>query len=270
MATPFEISRHASMHAKEDIPVNKNAWNVIRATGNPILTPSLEDRATPPSILNDHRLVTAKDNKNSNYVLLKDDVYYIDTGAFENETALLGLALPAALSRIGYAAFQNCTRLQIVTTKYYSTKPTIPVGMPLYLTSDPFCLGGRAFAGCTNLTHIELPPLLQKIEAFAFDGCKQLKQIQIQEGVATIGMGAFLNCSALENIVLPKSATVAGKSAFSGCTSLRRIKKSKQTCDQVDQPNPSHTTKTDKVAQRFEFYGIYENAREGFTFDYYT
>jgi len=61
------------------------------------------------------------------------------------------------VTRIGYVAFKDCTKLTSVT-------------IPNSVTS----IGASAFKDCTNLTSISIPSSVTKIERQAFDYCDKL------------------------------------------------------------------------------------------------
>ena len=84
-------------------------------------------------------------------------------------------------------------------------------------------IGERAFGGCENLTHIELPQSLRLIGGSAFSACRSLKQIVIPEQVTEIGKYAFMWCENLMQIELPNFIRAIGEKAFSGCSCLKKI-----------------------------------------------
>ena len=73
-----------------------------------------------------------------------------------------------------------------------------------------------------NLTEVNLPPQLTRIDQEAFKGCSALTKINFPVALTTIGNDAFRNCTSLEikNLVLPNLTSI-GYNAFSGA----RIKK---------------------------------------------
>ena len=82
---------------------------------------------------------------------------------------------------------------------------TVPKGVTV--------IGRSAFSG-SNITKVELPKGLKKIEYSAFSSCKNLKSITIPNGVAYIGDSAFNWCECLKTINIPKSTTYIGVYAF--------------------------------------------------------
>lgn len=84
-------------------------------------------------------------------------------------------------------------------------------------------IGGGAFSGCENLTHLMLPSSVTEIENFAFHNCVNLETIDLPEGVTKIGKRAFSGCENLTHLMLPSSVTEIAGQAFKKCTSLERI-----------------------------------------------
>ena len=60
------------------------------------------------------------------------------------------------------------------------------------------------FADCTSLENIKLPEKLQEIGVKAFSNT-DLKEIVIPDGTKAIDIKAFENCKNLKTVVLPKS-----------------------------------------------------------------
>ena len=92
--------------------------------------------------------------------------------------------------------------------------------MPKFLKK----IGAFAFEGCTNLSEIQLPPLMRTIEHDAFSDCEALTSVSIQSvAMETIGDNAFKNCKALKKIMIPAGVTKIGGFAFSGCEALANV-----------------------------------------------
>lgn len=79
-----------------------------------------------------------------------------------------------------------------------------------YTLKAPFSI--LSFSGCTNLTYINFPSTITKINDQAFYGCSSLITVIFNSGV-NIGHYAFLSCNKIEQIILPKE-TVFGYEPF--------------------------------------------------------
>ena len=77
----------------------------------------------------------------------------------------------------------------------------------------------QPFAGCKNLSKVQLPNSLKVIEERCFAGCASLKSIILPEGLEKIGSGAFEN-SGLTSVVIPSTVTELSRDAFAK-TSLK-------------------------------------------------
>lgn len=79
-----------------------------------------------------------------------------------------------------------------------------------YTLKEPFSI--LSFSGCTNLTYINFPSTITKINDQAFYGCSSLITVVFNSGV-NIGHYAFLSCNKIEQLILPKE-TVLGYEPF--------------------------------------------------------
>ena len=84
-------------------------------------------------------------------------------------------------------------------------------------------IGDCAFAGCKNLTSVDLPNTVTKISGYAFDNCTGLTSVTIPNSVTSIGQKAFYCCSGLKTIIIPASVQTIGTAAFSSCANLTVI-----------------------------------------------
>ena len=83
-------------------------------------------------------------------------------------------------------------------------------------------IGDYAFAGCKNLTSVDLPNTVTKISRSAFYNCSGLTSVTIPNSVTSIGNYAFYGCSGLTTVTISNSVTSIGNNAFygTGLTSL--------------------------------------------------
>lgn len=106
-------------------------------------------------------------------------------------------------------------------------------------------IGEYAFAGCSNLAHIDIPETVISIGDFAFQYCDSLEKVELPMGIKKLGMifsfcrgikevtipetdteiadYAFKNCVNLQKINMPTSITNIGRDAFYGCVSLKEF-----------------------------------------------
>ena len=86
-------------------------------------------------------------------------------------------------------------------------------------------IGYSAFSNCSRLKSIKIPTSIEKIEDSAFRNCSGLKNIEIPESVINIGYSAFAGCYNLDVVVdNSKDDVVVGEDAFKGCKSVRYTK----------------------------------------------
>ena len=102
-------------------------------------------------------------------------------------------AVPASVTTIAEAAFEDCTGLTALT-----------------VSGPVTAIGDYTFFGCTGLTEVTLPGSVRSIGWAAFSGCTGLTEIRIPESVTSIEWDAFYRCSALRAVkIMNKSVTIA-------------------------------------------------------------
>lgn len=122
--------------------------------------------------------------------------------------------IPASCDSIGMGAFASCTRLRAVT-----------------LPPSARRLGSHIFTGCTSLSSASA--MGAEVPEAAFAGCTSLAEVTLGPGVRTIGKNAFRGCEALGSAEFPQGLASIGDGAFgnsgleradlSRCTSLGKI-----------------------------------------------
>ena len=170
-------------------------------------------------------------------VVIPSSVTEIGEHAFEGCTSLTSVEIPSSVTEIGYDAFKDCNinelshpcltikgglvveESKLLYCASQSNSITIPEGVT-EISGDTF---GGAFAGCSSLASVVIPPSVTKIGWGAFWGCKSLSSVSIPSSVAEIGGSAFSGCTSLKSVVIPSSVTEIGSSAFKGCTSLASV-----------------------------------------------
>ena len=135
----------------------------------------------------------------------------IDREAFRG-CSITKVIIPASITKIGVAAFANCSQLEEVEFKEGSSLKEIPqgtFGFDVSLTQITFPdsvenIGYCSFLGCKSLKTVNLSKNIKSITASAFEDCYDLSEITFPEGLESIGYLAFYNC-ALTEVVIPDS-----------------------------------------------------------------
>lgn len=165
------------------------------------------------------------------------------SGAFEMDSGLTSVTIPASLEAIPYRAFSNCTALQTVQIESGSVLTTI---------------GGEAFYQCQSLNSINLPASIKQIVPGAFTGCpaslqlsipgndpaieivdsilveqatktaigatrKDITEAVIPEGVTKIKAEAFKGYANLTSVSFPSTLKTIANAAFEGCLNLNSV-----------------------------------------------
>lgn len=84
-------------------------------------------------------------------------------------------------------------------------------------------IGRSAFCECSGLKSIAIPSEVSMIGEFGFGLCENLSQVIIEGPIKTLELGIFCSCKSLESVVLPRSLRYIEDSAFSDCCSLKTI-----------------------------------------------
>lgn len=157
-------------------------------------------------------------------VILPAGTLAIDRYAFEGCTALTEVVFNEGLETIGDYAFRNSglTILHLPDSvagigkySFYNVpieSLTIPAGVSR--------LSKYAFYGCSRLTSITFQPRLYEIGERAFYNCTSLTELVIPKTVTDIDAYAFSSCTALTKIVIPSETTAIGEGVFTGCMAL--------------------------------------------------
>ena len=112
----------------------------------------------------------------------------------------------------------------ISNTEYYKGDIVIPEtviysGSSLTVTA----IGQSAFTFCSEMTSIQLPGTIKKIEPGAFMNCYGLTTIDLPEDLESIGNLAFVACENLESVTIPTSVKDIGYMAFHLNFKLRNV-----------------------------------------------
>lgn len=118
-------------------------------------------------------------------------------------SGLTQVTLPANLKTVGYAAFAGCTQLTAIE-----------------LPGTVDSIGAYAFSG-SGLTSITVPATVRSMGESAFSRCASLATATINS--KHISDYAFASDTALAQCVLGENVLTLGSGAFGGCTALQSI-----------------------------------------------
>ena len=205
---------------------------------------------------------TTIENKLEDSFTVSDKVSVIRAGAFANPTSLKTLVIPSTVEKIESGALVNVTSLTSITVPFIGSMPEGTIGrdesfecifainLPeelevtvLNCTEVPSLafmnsiiikkitildtnlktIGSYAFAGCTNLSEIELPNGITSIEEYAFLGCVKITALQIPNSVKVLGDYALADCSNIESINIPDELENLGVGVFRSWSALKKI-----------------------------------------------
>ena len=186
----------------------------------------------------------------------------IGEDAFQDNTTITSVTIPASVTEIGSNAFAGCTNLTIVHYEGDWSNLTIQSGNPAvqdaaneqlfdfeFILNNtavivnnykckgtaadvtiPSCYKGKPVTAINNaaftnsaVTSVTIPDSVTSIPDAAFVNCSQLTNISIPNSVTYIGFSAFDGCASLKSITLPSSLRTIGNSAFAGCPSLMTV-----------------------------------------------
>ncbi|SJM49287.1 CapA family protein [Microbacterium sp. JB110] len=81
-------------------------------------------------------------------------------------------------------------------------------------------IGKGAFARCTDLTAVIVPPTVKLVGAEAFAGCTSLTEVDLTGDIEVINARTFEGCSSLTRVHLPFGLKRLAGRAFAGCEAL--------------------------------------------------
>lgn len=167
----------------------------------------------------------------------------IGEDAFQDNTTITSVTIPASVTEIGSNAFAGCTNLTIVNYAGDWSNLTIQSGNPAVedaakdaaneqLFDFEFILNNTAVV-VTNYkckgtaADVTIPSRYKGKPVTAINNAafpnSAVTSVTIPDSITSIPDAAFVNCSKLTNISIPNSVTYIGFSAFSSCTSLKSI-----------------------------------------------
>lgn len=184
----------------------------------------------------------------------------IGEDAFQDNTTITSVTIPANVTEIGSNAFADCTNLTSVTyggdwsnltiqsgnpavedavnaqlfdfvftpdntaviVRYKGTAADVTI--PSHYKGKPVTMIDHAAFHDSAVTSVTIPDSVTSIPDDAFAFCSQLTNISIPNSVTFIGFSAFNSCTSLKSITLPSSLSTIQSSAFYHCGNLETIR----------------------------------------------
>lgn len=128
--------------------------------------------------------------------------------AFEGNSNMTSVMIPASVTKINGGAFSDCKNLRSVTFQPGSQLEVI---------------NGAAFEGCSALESIFIPDGVGYIAQDTFNGCSSLKSVVFGNNVGSFQHGAFRDCTSLESITIGSNVDYIGDEAFWNCNNLKAV-----------------------------------------------
>ena len=162
----------------------------------------------------------------------------IGEAAFQDNTTITSVTIPANVTEIGSNAFAGCTNLTSVNYEGDWSNLTIQSGNPAVedavnaqLFDFKFILNNTAVIVISykgTAADVTIPSCYKgkpvtMIDHAAFHDNSAVTSVTIPDSVTSISDDAFAYCSSLTNISIPNSVTFIGFSAFNSCTSLMTV-----------------------------------------------
>lgn len=184
----------------------------------------------------------------------------IGEDAFQDNTTITSVTIPANVTEIGSNAFAGCTNLTSVNYEGDWSNLTIQSGnsavedaanaqlfdfaftpdntavivrykgtaadvtIPSHYKGKPVTMIDHAAFHDSSVTSVTIPDSVTSIPDYAFAFCSQLTNISIPNSVTFIGFSAFNSCTSLKSITLPSSLSTIQSSAFYNCGNLETIR----------------------------------------------
>lgn len=165
----------------------------------------------------------------------------IEEDAFQDNTTITSVTIPASVTEIGSNAFAGCTNLTSVNYEGDWSNLTIQSGNPAVEDAAKDAANEQLFdfkftpdntavivtryngtaADVTIPSRYKGKPVTMIDHAAFFNSV--VTSVTIPDSVTSIGDDAFVNCPQLTNISIPNSVTYIGFSAFAHCTSLMTV-----------------------------------------------
>ena len=185
------------------------------------------DPATGEGVIGLNSIITLfdefwfKQNKALTSIVIPNGVTTIDNYAFSWCTELSEITIPSSVTEIGFGAFNYTGKIKRVNITDIDALCRISFGNNYYAT--PFYNGAHLYVNGEELTVLNVPQDVKKVDDYAFYGCQSITEVNIPNGVEQIGYYAFYYCSNLRKVTIGENVNYVGQSAFAGADMLETI-----------------------------------------------
>ena len=163
--------------------------------------------------------VLKKYKGSSSVVVIPDNVTRIGAAAFKDCSGLTSITIPNSVTSIGNNAFNVCKLQDIYITDIAVWCNISGLNNLMGYSSS----NHRLYINNELATSVTIPNGATVIPGCAFKGCSSLTSVKIPDSVTSIGKSAFSGCAGLTSITIPDSVTSIGESAFKNCIGLISI-----------------------------------------------
>lgn len=187
----------------------------------------------------------------NNFVYIPENVKGLCSGSFKNQPGLVKVEMPDDYVTIENDTFFNCVNLSKVVINdvtsigdrafaYCLSLDTIDLKNIDFIGAQAFdstnlgangevvlsdkleVIGERTFANCANLTELNIPNSVTKIDNYAFENDTKITEMNLSENITFLGNGAFKN-TRIQRFVVPNSINAIQNELFMDDVALKEI-----------------------------------------------
>ena len=182
------------------------------------------DPATGEGVIGLNKVITTikeawfAQNEALTSIVIPNGVTTIDRWAFSWCSALQEITIPSSVTEIGFSAFNSAGAIKRVNITDIDAWCKISFGNSSY--STPLYHGARLYVNGEELTVLNVPADVKKVDDYTFYGCSSITEVNIPNGVEQIGYYAFYDCNNLRKVTIGENVNYVGQSAFAGADML--------------------------------------------------